>query len=135
MINIETLVKMTFYSFESVGSLLGFFCSFGKCVTDSHFSALLSSAVCCLCHLPSHPRFFGASIPGAFCFITERGTCRASAKALFIQSHLVKESIMSKGPLLREILVVEAAHSQQSISPPNDVLLCLARVLMGTLPP
>ena len=82
-------------------------------------------------HIPTSP---GASITRAFSFITEHGTCRASAKALLTQSHLVKESIMihtcrAKSP------ASEAAHLQQTHSPPNGILLCLACFLMGTLPP
>ena len=41
-----------------------------------------------------HLHFSWASITRAFSFIIECGTCRASAKTLLIQSHLVKESIM-----------------------------------------
>lgn len=73
------------------------------------------------------------SITRAFSFIAECGTCRGSATALLIQSHLVKESI-TIGTRREKSPAIEAARSSHS-SPHNGILLCLARVLMGTLPP
>ena len=73
------------------------------------------------------------SITRTFSFITECGTCRGSATALLIQSHLVKESI-TIGTRREKSPAIAAAPGSHS-SPHNGILLCLARVLMGTLPP